>query len=228
MRSKFSMALCALTLLSASPAAASLITFDDLDPCLARPGCPDPGDPIFDGYQGLNWSMHAMNATAVLVPPTARNVNSGLSILATSGYRSAMVSGPNVAYPNNCCDEDSFGSFSSASLFTLSSLYLGAAWRDNLNVEILGYANGGLIHSYTAVVGVAGPTFFSFDWSGLDTVVFHSFGGTFPGPLAPDGTHFVLDDVSLEPSPVPLPGSLLLFGSGLVVLGGWATRRSLL
>ncbi|MGA7371735.1 MAG: hypothetical protein WBW37_03760, partial [Methyloceanibacter sp.] len=121
-----------------------------LDPCLALPGCPDPGDPIANGYQGLNWSMHAMNATATIVPPTARNVNSGLSVLATSGYRNAMVSGPNVAYPNNCCNgAESLGSFSSASPFTLSSLYLGGAWRNDLNVEILGYSNGALTHSTT-------------------------------------------------------------------------------
>ena len=94
--------------------------------------------------------MHAMNATATVIPPTARNVNSGLSVLATSGYRNAMVSGPNVAYPNNCCNgAESLGSFSSASPFTLSSLYLGGAWRNDLNVEILGYSNGALTHSTT-------------------------------------------------------------------------------
>jgi hypothetical protein len=217
-------------LLALSPATAGLITFDELDPCLARPGCPDPGDPIPNGYQGLNWSLHATNATATLVPATARNVPSGPTspgLLRDSGYPSAVLSGTNVTYPNNCCNgAESLGSFLCASL-TLSSLYLGAAWRNDLNVEILGYSSGTLTHSYTAVVGVADPTFFSFGWSDLDTVVFHSFGGTNAGLSLNDGTHFVLDNLSLDASPVPAPASLPLLATGLCMMAllAWRKRR---
>jgi hypothetical protein len=111
---------------------------------------------------------------------------------------------------------------SSVSPFTLTSLYLGAAWRSDLNVDILGYLDGTLTHSRTAVVGMDGPTFLSFGWTDLDSVVFHSYGGIYDSGLRSDGSNFVLDNLRVDtlPSPPTLP--LLATGLGLLA---WLARN---
>ena len=71
-------------------------------------------------------------------------------------------------------------------------------------------------YSETVVVDITGLTLFDFDFLGIDTLVFTSFGGVNPG-LNGDGTQFVMDNFTFnETKGVPEPAStlgLLAFGA---------------
>lgn len=194
------LAICLMLVLSTSVIAAPVtLTFDDI-------GNPD-GAFIPDGYGGLDWTnMRALD---------------GSTRVATSGYHNGRVSGDWVAY-------NSGGSAASASNgpFTFVSAYLTAAWNTGLNIRLDGFTGAALTHTQTVVVDTDAPTLFTFNWSGIDAVQFTSFGGVDAANDGGAGTHFALDNLTIDAvsTAVPEPTSMALFG--LTALGmGVATRR---
>jgi hypothetical protein len=173
-------------------ATATVLTFDDLNVL-------ENDTPIPNGYGGLNWSnMYCQK----------------LSLLPfDSGYQHGAVSGTNVAY-------NGFGNAASVSVgtFTFNGAYLTGAWNDGLNITVTGLLSGNPIYSQTVVVNTVTPTFFNFNYTGIDTLTFNSFGGTDHGYGDANGTQFVMDNFTIN-TPEPCSLALLSIGAiGLAIL----------
>lgn len=198
-------------------AQAVVITFDDLVPD------PGPNGPIPDGYNGFDWSTLAPDGSFI-----GFDVIDGAAATAllafpgmTSGYENGTVSGPNVAF---CCDtENDLGTIirSVSGAFDFNGTYLTAAWRDGLNVTVSGLLGGAELFSSTVVVDTTGPTFFNFNYLGIDELRFTTFGGVDaglrPNPDNPFRFQVAMDNFTFNE--VPEPGILALFAMGLVALG---------
>jgi MYXO-CTERM domain-containing protein len=188
----------ALTLALAAPGItqADTIDFDDIT------GAGVPA--IADGYAGLDWtSMFTANSSNYPYP---------------SGYIWGNVSLDRVAFTGALVP----AGFASATDFSFDSVYLTAAWRDDLNVLVEGYDDGVLVHSANLVVDVYSPTLFNFTWSSIDQVVFTTSGGMNVG-LHNAGPQLVLDNLSVTPVPEAETWAMLLAGLGGV--GLMARRR---
>jgi hypothetical protein len=166
------------------------------------------GNPLANGYAGLNWN----NFGALDTTPFAAN----------TGYHNGTVSGSFVGF-NRFGDP---ASFSSATTFNLTSLYLTAAWNNGLNVQIVGNLGATTLFSTNVVVDTTAATFFLLNYTGIDSVTFISSGGS-NADLGGSGTHFALDNVQLNgTSPVPEPSTYGLVGAiALVGAVAWTRRR---
>jgi len=164
---------------------------------------------IPDGYGGLHWSIDFQSVDAILLP-------------FPSGYKNGLVSGRNVAY-NAFANDVSF--WVASGTFALKGLYLTGAWNNSLNVDITGYLGSSAVHTATVVVSSNAPTQVLLNWSGVDKVEFHSYGGVSAG-YEGSGTHFVLDDLDVEVkgAPVPEPFTVAL-GLGGLALAARRRRR---
>jgi hypothetical protein len=179
---------------------AAVLTFDDLNPTTGLASIPN-------GYGGFNWSQFGYANAASYAPG--------------SGYDNGTVSGDYVAY-------NKFGELAliENGPFDFNSVYLTGAWNDGLNIRIRGFSEGALLYSDTVVVDTSGPTLFTFDWLGIDTLAFNSFGGVNvnPGGLGGSGYQFAMDNFTFNV--VPIPAAIWLFGSGLLGLIGIARRKT--
>jgi hypothetical protein len=160
-------------------APAAFITFDEL---------PDPapaGTVVPNGYLGLNWvNMYY--------------VNGHFNIFALDN---GVVSLSNVGLMG----DDSIGKsvLVSGGVFDFKSAWLTAAGRDGLNIRVRGYSfgtNGILRYDRTVIVNTSGPTFFNFNYVGIDTLRFDTSGGV-PAPIGYPGKLFLIDDMTVK-----LPG----------------------
>jgi hypothetical protein len=186
----------AALLLGAGAARADVIGFDDLSPGF--------GAALPDGYAGFAWdNIHVLNS----------------SLFPNSGYDGAAVSQTNVAY-------NAWGSAAAVEdgAFTFNGAYFTAAWRDGLNVQVQGYSGGTLLYDWTIVVDHDGPTWFAFNYVGIDRLTFNSFGGTEVEGLSGSGAQFAMDDFTYNVPHAPLPPAALL---GLGLIGGIGAVRRL-
>lgn len=178
------------------PANAAIINFDDLNTGGSYTLIPN-------GYQGFNWN----NFYAI-----------SQSYSPQSGYGKGTASAPNVAF-NGFGDPASFSPVSGT--FDFNSAYLTAAWSDGLNILVEGFLGGVNTYSQTVVVNTTSPTKFTFNYLGVETVRFTSFGGT-------DSyrSHLALDTLEYNAtSAVPEP--LTILGATTAIALGAGFKRKL-
>jgi len=193
---RFAMVFCTIAVLLGefSLAEATVLTFDDL-------ASTQKYEIIPSGYGGLNW-----NGFGYAYAPS----------FSYSGFQLGRVSDDHVAF-----NLGAGAATVSGSLFDFNGVYLTAAWRSGLNIRVQGFKGEDLIDERTVVANWYSPTWFDFNFSGIDRVVFESFGGTDSARLEGEGAHFVMDNFTFnENAPVPEPATMLLLASGLVGLAG--------
>ncbi len=135
-----------------------------------------------------------------------------------SGYKNGLTSGDYVLF--NAYGNDM--SLSRDSAFDFNGAAITGAWNDGLSVRVEGYLGSDLLYDRTVTVDTSGPVNFDFNFAGIDSLVFSSFGGTDNSNYGGWGNHFALDDFDYSIN-VPEPGSLALM---LLALGGIAARRA--
>lgn len=138
--------------------------------------------------------------------------NFGYKDVTTIGWtQAAAVSGDYVASNSS----GTSASVSSATPFTFDGAWLTSAWGRSFSTLVKGYASSSEIYSQTVAV-TSTPTRFDFDFIGVDTVGFYSS----------DTEIFAMDDFTYSGSaPIPEPSTILLFGLGLLGIGGAYLRR---
>ncbi len=140
-----------------------------------------------EGYGGFSWDWFAIVHQ---------------SVYPGSGYEQAVVSGEYAAF--NLMAE--IASIEGA-VFDFNGVYLTAAWREGLNILVEGWRGGVMLYATTVVVDAYGPTWCEFNYLGIDTLVFESFGGVDIAPGTPFvGPHFAMDDFTFnETLPALIP-----------------------
>ena len=167
--------------LAAAPAGAqaAVITFDDLI-------CSAGGTPIPNGHAGLNWSNFYC-------------VDGATAYGGNSGYNAGRVSGSHVAYNGFGSTAEFIVTAPGGTKFNFNSVYLTAAWRDNLVVTIVAYRDGTAVSTITHTLSATAPTLVTLNLSQIDHVRFSSAGGT---PHAPYGSspgyQFAMDNLDIS------------------------------
>jgi hypothetical protein len=202
------MTICLMVLGIASMASANVLTFDDIINTVGSAQIPD-------GYGGFDWDG-----------------SYGFDVIhkdfyLTSGYKNGCVSGNYVAYNTGPVGEPKTA-FLYDGLFNFEGAYLTAAWNNGLNIDVKGYLGVTELYSTTVQVDTTGPTWFNFNnYTGIDKLVFTSYGGTNAG-LDGTGQHCVIDNFTYNKSNViPAPGAILLGGIGVSIVGWLRRRRTL-
>jgi hypothetical protein len=189
-----------LLILSVTSSLGGLVTFDDL---IRNTGT---ASIVPANYNGLTWSnFYAVNAIL--------NTN----VLGVTGYYYGMVSASNdVANGLGQPAE-----INSPSNFNFLAASFAGAWRSNLNIEIQGFRNGGLLYDTNVIASATNPTLFTFSYLNVDRLYFSSSGGENAG-FSSDGLNFAMDNFTFEF--VPEPSSLLLTCVGGLTLLAFVRR----
>lgn len=154
------------------------------------------GGPVPDGYGGLNW----------------------MNVDYTPAFPAAAESAPNVAF--NGFGLPAFVTSPSGDFDFISAYFTSPVW-DSINVQVIGLNVDELkfvgIKTLSLTKGNLQEYFFNFD--DVDTLIFSSNNvvGGIPG--------FSMDNFTIDSPVVPIPATLLLFGSG--ILGLFGIRRRL-
>jgi hypothetical protein len=148
-----------------------VLTFDDTAGGL--------GSFLPGGYGGLTWSNIYVLSGDLYAP--------------RSGYAHGTVSDPNVAYNGNGTP-----AIVSGDEFNFVGADLTAAWNTGLSIQVDGFHEGSRIYSQTVTVDYSAPTWFAFNYTNIDHLVFLSSGGTW-ADLGGSGTHFAMDNFTWSP-----------------------------
>ncbi|MEN6427143.1 MAG: hypothetical protein ABFE13_17450 [Phycisphaerales bacterium] len=169
---------------------AAVLGFDDVTT--------DEWAEVPDGYGGLNWDQ---------VYTLRKDFHPG------SGYEYGTVSDSYVAYNYNANPAWA----TSDTTFDFNGAYLTAAWS-NQDLQVLGYLDGELKYDVTVPVVTTGPTWYDFDFLGIDALNIISLGDS----------QFAMDNFTYnETAAVPAPGAILLGTLGTGFVGYLRRRRAL-
>ncbi|CAF1266076.1 unnamed protein product [Adineta steineri] len=150
----------------------TLLTFDDL---LSNTAIPN-------GYNGINWN----NAYAIL-----------FNAAGVSGYPTGTVSGNLTSFNANGTPMTMTGA--NGTLFTLKSAAIAAAWKDNLQLTVVGYRSNVVIANNTFILQVFTVSYITFNgYSGLDTAIFSTSGGTRNPNVISNNTQYAMDNLCLS------------------------------
>ena len=185
----------AILIAGAGSASAATIHFDGITSNISS-GIPG-------GYAGFNWA-----AMAVI----QGTFHPG------SGYDFGTVSPSYVAFGGGSGDLNP-AVISSGATFTFNSVYLTAAWRNNLTLVVQGFNGATQLYGTTLTLSNTAPTLFQANWTAVDKITFLSSFGTQVGNL-----QYALDNVRVNESvtAVPEPTTLSLLAIGLA---GASARR---
>ena len=142
------------------------------------------------GYEGFTWSTSSYWIT--------KYYNTG------TGYEFGTVGLVSMFTASSC-------SFSSATTFDFTGAYITSAYQTNEPVTVEGWLAGEVIYTSSIQTSSDKPYWFNFNFTGVDAVKFIPNGSS----------QIVIDNITLtDNNAVPLPGTLVLLGSGLVGLAG--------
>jgi hypothetical protein len=86
-----------------------------------------------------------------------------------------------------------------SSLINLYSLFVAAAWNDNLQLTIVGYKSYVVIVNNTYTLQVFTMSYLTFTgYTGLDKITFTTSGGTKSSIATDPGKHFAMDNICLS------------------------------
>jgi hypothetical protein len=86
-----------------------------------------------------------------------------------------------------------------SSLINLHSLAVAAAWDDNLQLTIVGYNSNVTIITSNYTLQVFTVSFLTFTgYTGLDTIIFTTSGGTQDPNVGGSGTYIAVDNICLS------------------------------
>jgi len=166
---------------------ATVITFDDVSATLGYA-------PINNGYAGLNWdNFYVINRAD----------------WPGSGYDNGTVSGDYTAF-------NGFGAGATISdgTFNFDGAYLTSAWNSGNQITVNGFSGGVQEYSKTVTVNTQGPTWFDFNFTGIDALTFNS-----------SSAQFAMDNFTINSRSVPEPGMLSMFFVGLLSFAGFVAVR---
>ena len=161
-------------------------------------------------YGGLTWNNFGVTAGII-------DTN--------SGYQAAVISSNNVVF-----NRDGFpASISNATPFNLVSAYFTAAWNDNLQLEVQGFAAGTLRYDQTFTLSAVAHSLLTFNYTGVDKVYFLAYGGTphsgysYSDPPYTGGTWFAMDNLTVVNNAGP---QLTITRSGANMVLSWPTNTT--
>ena len=189
----------------AIPARATVLTFDDL----VGPDFPEYSS-VPSGYGGLDWfGFSKLNGPD----------NSSFGV----GWANGTVSPSNVAYNDSGIAQVAV---ISASLFDFNGAYLTSAALDGLSIEVNGFREGDSLYDEIRSFDTAAPTFSSFNYLGIDALVFTPFFGDINNPEYCFAC-FAMDNFTFnEPfSEVPESSTMGLLATGLLGMMRGVRRR---
>lgn len=173
-------------LATVNPSLAAVLTFDDLSTTASAGVLPT-------GYGGFQWTNFGYIKGSALYP-------------GGSGYTNGAVSGKYVAY--NGSGEPAIV-VSRNQAFDFTGAYLTGAWENQLQVTVAGLLKGVQQFSQTVTVDTKKPTWFNFNFIGIDQLTFSPSGGQPAGYKSPQGgtfigDYFAMDDFTYTPEEPPI------------------------
>lgn len=185
--------------LSTNSVNAAVLTFDDI----VTLGDSSTHE-ITTPYGGLTWS-------------NLRIINTNFHV--GTGYENGTVSGDYVSF-------NAYGNpvIVQGSPFTFNGAYFTTAQQeDDLVIKIQGYSGSTKLYETTITPLFSAATWYNFNYVGIDTLIIIG-----SGPFVGSGSsrRFAMDNFTFnEPTPVPIPAAVWLFGSGLLGLIGVSRRK---
>ena len=181
-----------------SCAEAGIIKFDDIITEAFKSLSWDSGSNTYYKYEGFTWRNFGV-------------LDSTRSSELTPGYAKANESGNYVAY--NVCQQDLILSWLGNGTFDFNSAFLTAAKTDHLDITVTGInTDSGHSQSLSCTLLTSDRTKFYFNFKNIHTLTFSAGGDK----------NFAMDDFTFN-EPVPIPATVLLFGTAMV--GLFAVRR---
>jgi hypothetical protein len=206
--------------LGAGQSFATVLTFDDLDTTNDATGY----GAIPDGYGGFNWSgvPGSGYGEPVDFAYLGKNYMDLVLYIPESGYENT-IEGKAGAYNDYAGTVSLGGGGGGGALFTFNGAKFGAAWNDDLQLDLVGSKNGSPLYSTTLTLQVTGDDF-DLDWAGIDELSFKSYGGSNHGYYG-GGDHFVMDNFDYTAAP-GLPAFALIGAAPIVggIVRRWRKR----
>ena len=214
---KFTTTLCIATTLLTTGAMAGwsgsiVADFEGLDTPLTDSGIFESYG-FFTSHAGLSWYS-----------PEAQDGNNSAGVYRPTevecGYLYGVTSGEQAFYSPWASPVEI--SLDGGGLWTMESVWVNAAWNNDLTINFQGLRNGQVVaeiehvHAYATVVELIT---FGNAFVGIDTLIVDSSGGT-NGGFGGSGEYFTMDDFTYS---VPAPGAIAVLG--LAGLAGQRRRR---